>query len=328
MFAGGSGIGPFRGFWGSRALGKGDGRNILILGVRTRQTFSYEMEIREQVRNGNLEAHVAFSRDENGLVFHRDTRELIEQRMNPRYVDSIIREESVDVCDVILPAQMGGLGGYIYVCGSAAFYETVLRGLLSAFSQHRIARTSNECILARAFAERRVMLDIYSAPRPMLSIQPVITIANLARNTGGLCENARTWIGVHGCVYDVTDFLPIHPGGIIIAASGGLDATKTFDQIGHTSDAEVQSLLAKYFIGYLARPTHLPKELANLRDGWEAYLRGCVESLTTLCLEVRPLQNERIWFSDGLLDIGCVRQFYQFQSRFIQDCLDSLFGAM
>lgn len=42
------------------------------------------------------------------------------------------------------------------------------------------------------------------------------------------------WIGVHGGVYDVTDFLPMHPGGtLIVAASAGLDATKTFHELAH-----------------------------------------------------------------------------------------------
>jgi cytochrome b involved in lipid metabolism len=40
------------------------------------------------------------------------------------------------------------------------------------------------------------------------------------------------WLGVHGCVYDVTDFLPIHPGGtLIVAASAGLDCSVTFDEV-------------------------------------------------------------------------------------------------
>lgn len=42
------------------------------------------------------------------------------------------------------------------------------------------------------------------------------------------------WIGVRGGVYDVTDFLPMHPGGtLIVAASAGLDATKTFHELAH-----------------------------------------------------------------------------------------------
>jgi len=42
------------------------------------------------------------------------------------------------------------------------------------------------------------------------------------------------WIGVKSGVYDVTDFLSMHPGGsLIVAANAGLDATKTFCELAH-----------------------------------------------------------------------------------------------
>jgi hypothetical protein len=139
------------------------------------------------------------------------------------------------------------------------------------------------------------------------------------------------WIGVHGRVYDVTDFLPIHPGGtLIVAASAGLDATKTFDQVAHTSNPEVMSLLSKYFIGYLApRPKFSAKALAELEETWMEYLQSCIENLTTLSFEVKSLMEEQdsnVWFSGGLLNMGGVRKFYQFQSRLLQNAFPKLFG--
>ena len=50
------------------------------------------------------------------------------------------------------------------------------------------------------------------------------------------------WIVIHGKVYDVTKFLPEHPGGsAIILKYAGKDATKAFDPI-HPSDI-IQKLL-------------------------------------------------------------------------------------
>jgi hypothetical protein len=131
-------------------------------------------------------------------------------------------------------------------------------------------------------------------------------------------------------VYDVTDFLPIHPGGsLIVAASAGLDASKTFDEIAHTSNPEVMSLLSKYFIGYLApKPNFQSPELGALYDGWQDYLRTSVESLTTLSFEVKAiLADANIWFSGGMLNMGGVRKLYQFQSRLMQDGFTTLFGS-
>lgn len=288
--------------------------------------FLYEREIRNEIRNGNLEAHIAFSNDDNGLEYKHHTKELVEKTIKARYVDSIILDQASDICDIILPKELGGLGGYIYVCGSSCFYETVLKGLLKIVSQSPIAQTAPSCILARAFSERRIMLDIFSTPKPMSTIQPTISLANLARNTGHR-ENSRIWIGVHGCVYDVTDFLPIHPGGtLIVSTCGGLDASRTFDQVGHTNNGEVRALLEKYFIGYILS-SNLASPLCELKDAWATYLRQCVESLTTLCLEAKPLQNEHKWFSDGLLNMDTILEFYQFQSRFLEN-LNTLFGEM
>ena len=64
MIAGGSGIAPFRAFWQARWHQK-MGRNLLFLAVPCRNKFLYETEIRELVKEGILEAHVAFSRDSN-----------------------------------------------------------------------------------------------------------------------------------------------------------------------------------------------------------------------------------------------------------------------
>jgi cytochrome b involved in lipid metabolism len=324
MFAGGSGIAPFRSFWEARAYREGCGRNLLFFGVRTCHTFLYETEIRYQVRNGNLEAHIAFSQDCNRLVYDRHAKYLVEKTMEPRYIDSAILDEGADLCDIITPTEMGGLGGYIYICGSASLYETVSRTLLKVLSMFT---KNGEGLLARAFVERRVMLDVFMAPRSISISQPVITLAELARNTGHT-ENGRVWIGTHGCVYDVTDFLPVHPSGrLIVAASAGLDATHTFDLVAHTNNGEVRSLLSKYFIGHLApKPHNFTKEIADLWDSWAGYLRTCVESLTTLSLEANLIQDRQAWFTNGRLDICVVRKFYQFQSRFMQSSMLALFG--
>lgn len=137
-------------------------------------------------------------------------------------------------------------------------------------------------------------------------------------------------ISVHGSVYDITDFLPMHPGGTLIAqASGGLDASNTFDDVAHTSNPEVMSLLSKYFVGHLAtKPAYRSVEISALYDLWYDYLRHCVEALTTLFFEVKSLMSDSdTWFQGGLLNMKGVRKIYQFQSRLIQNGFSTLFGS-
>ncbi|CAE6413301.1 unnamed protein product [Rhizoctonia solani] len=329
MFAGGSGIAPFRSFWQARIASGAVGRNVLFLGVQSRKKLLYKQELRQHVLAGQLELHVAFSRDSNGLVFDPRLRDLVEKQMEPRYIDSIIVDQGSYICDLVTSTKLGGLGGYLYICGSLSLYETVMSGLRQALYKNRaVTKESADSLLATAFAERRFMLDVFMTPRTISDNEPTISLSALAQHTGH--RDGKMWIGVHGSVYDVTDFLKIHPGGtLIVAASAGLDASVTFDEVAHTSNPEVMSLLGKYFIGRL-RPTptfHL-NDLNELRTGWVDYLRTCIEGLTTMSFETHSiLQDSRIWFQGGLLNIGGVRKFYQFQSRLIQNGFPNLFGT-
>jgi cytochrome b involved in lipid metabolism len=326
MFAGGSGIAPFRSFWQARIHAGCPGRNLLFLGVKDRSMLLYEHEIRDLVRQGKLEVHIAFSRDRRGLVYDRAARALCEKDMDPRYIDSAIQDCGDDISDIIASTEMGGLGGYIYVCGSCSFYETVSRALLNV-SNHHTAEEHRGTLLEAAFAEGRVMLDVFTPPCPEPLLKTVIKRTTLARYTGHRAE--RTWIAVHGKVYDVTDFLPIHPGGsLIVTASAGLDVSTTFDRVGHTSNGEVMSLLSSYLIGSLdPLPKFTSPELINLFDMWHGYLDSCVESLTAVWLDITSMQDVKTWSADHRLDLCKVRKLYQFQSRFMEAIVEKLYGS-
>lgn len=64
------------------------------------------------------------------------------------------------------------------------------------------------------------------------------------------------WCVFHGLVYDLTKFLKLHPGGYhIILEVAGQDATETFEDIGHTSDARIMA--DEYIIGRVKGETNL-----------------------------------------------------------------------
>ncbi|KAM9757480.1 cytochrome b5 type B isoform 3-T3 [Dama dama] len=56
------------------------------------------------------------------------------------------------------------------------------------------------------------------------------------------------WLVIHGRVYDVSRFLNEHPGGeeVLMEQAGG-DATESFEDVGHSSDA--REMLKQYYIG-------------------------------------------------------------------------------
>lgn len=342
FFAGGSGIAPFRSFWQARLVQNGlsGGRNILYFGVQSREKFCFEEELREYVRAGFMEVHVAFSRDSRGLVY--DNNDLFEKEIPPRYINSLIIEQGDTVCDLVMSKKQGGLGGQLYICGSVGIFDSVMNGIRKAIYNCRTATMESvDIIINKAFAERRIMLDVFMTPKALPCNLPTISLSQLAMNTGHR-PGSRIWIGVHGSVYDVTDFSPMHPGGtLIIKSNAGVDCSKSFDNLAHTNNPEVSSLLTKYFIGNLnPKPDTGHDEISALYDLWAAYLRTTVETLVAHQFEMNEIMgastatpstydaagSNNIWLRESLPNILAVRTFYAYQSRLLQGGFAALFG--
>ncbi|RSL88897.1 hypothetical protein CEP51_001518 [Fusarium floridanum] len=345
FFAGGSGIAPFRSFWQHRlqTSGLSGGRNLLYLGVQSREKFCYEGELRKLVNMGFMEVHLAFSRDPRGLAYDDILRDLVEKETPPRYIDSLIIEQGATVCDMVMSKKQGGLGGYLYVCGSVSVFDSVMSGIRKAMYTYRTATMETvDLIINKAFAERRFMLDVFMSPKALPCNLPTISLSNLALHTGHR-PGSRMWIAVHGSVYDVTDFCPMHPGGtLIIKSNAGVDCTESFDNLAHTNNPEVSSLLTRYFIGHLSpKPDyHGDTELSVLHDLWSAYLRVTVETLVAHQFEMHEIMGAsidspsahnpngitNIWLREGLPNIIALRTFYGYQSRLLQGGFAALFG--
>ncbi|KAF2451420.1 hypothetical protein P171DRAFT_5856 [Karstenula rhodostoma CBS 690.94] len=328
LFAGGSGIAPFRSFWQARC-GRSWGKTALYLGVQSREKFCYESELRHYVNEGLMEVHTAFSRDSRGLVYNPVTQDLVEKDIPPRYIDGLIIEQGHAICDLVMSKKQGGIGGYIYVCGSVGVFDSVMSGIRKALYNHRSPTMETvESILTTAFAERRFMLDVFMTPKPLPCNQPTIPLSQLALHTGHT-PDSRVWIGVHGKVYDVTDFCPMHPGGTnIIKSNGGVDCSKSFDLLAHTNNPEVSSLLTKYYIGELTpKPAYHSEEIGMLYDLWNSFLRVATEQVVASHFEVGMIMESSIvWFQGELFNMGGVRRFYHYQSRLLQGAFSALFG--
>jgi predicted heme/steroid binding protein len=256
---------------------------------------------------------------------------LVEKETTPRYIDSLIVEQGAMVCDLVMSKKQGGLGGYLYVCGSLSVFDSVMSGIRKAIYNHRTASMeSTSVILDTAFAERRFMLDVFMSPKPLPCNIPTILPSQVAMQTGHR-PDSRINIVVHGSVYDVTDFCPMHPGGtMIIQSNAGVDCSKSFDLLAHSNNPEVSSLLNKYFIGHLTPKPNYRKceEISMLYDLWSDYLRTSVETLVGDQFETRDfMDSTNIWFQGSLFNMNGVRSFYQHQSRLLQNGFSALFGA-
>ncbi|NWW91702.1 CYB5B protein, partial [Rhynochetos jubatus] len=80
-------------------------------------------------------------------------------------------------------------------------------------------------------------------------------------------SSREAWLVVHGRVYDVT-FLFQHPGGEeVLLEQAGRDATESFEDVGHSTDA--REMLKQYYIGEIhpVRASWLQQPLPN--TGWD-----------------------------------------------------------
>ncbi|KAJ6675911.1 CYTOCHROME B5 [Salix viminalis] len=79
-----------------------------------------------------------------------------------------------------------------------------------------------------------------------MASQKVFTLSQVAQHR----SKKDCWFVINGRVLDVTKFLNEHPAGEeVLIEVAGKDATKQFDNIGHSKEA--QNLLLKYQVGVL-----------------------------------------------------------------------------
>ena len=228
MFAGGTGIAPFREFLRVRTATDGT-QNVLLAGAAGPGSLPYREELEDYARRGRAEVHFAYSRDP----------------ANPRRIDDLVRDPGIaarlhDALD---------MGGRIYVCGRATFSRTVMTALAEILDEpgcpgHEAVRD--------LVAQRRYMQDVFTTyTGSAVTPRPRIDASELARRR---TRDDRIWQAIAGRVYDLTEFEAIHPGGHkIIESFSGMDATSSYRIVEHHRDPEVEAMLAMYEFGVMRR---------------------------------------------------------------------------
>ena len=269
MFAGGTGIAPFRGFLRAR---DGPGENWLFAGARTPGELPYADELERLASEGWVELRTAYSRVEGGV----------------RVPDVMEREENA----AELWRLLGAGGAVAYVCGRAAFAAAVtesLRRIAVRFG----AEDDGRSFLRRLVAEGRLLQDVFTTAAahtaPGVAGDGRFVASELVLRND---DERGYWLAIDGNVYDVTEFLHLHPGGpAILRESCGLDASDEYRSVLHHESSEVESLLPTYKIGMLRRLDFGPRwgiallpgegvsylPLRDLYRAWARYLYLVVE---------------------------------------------------
>jgi sulfite reductase alpha subunit-like flavoprotein len=267
MFAGGTGIAPFRAFMQRRASLAECGANHLFFGTRDQASFYYRAEIEGWVRRGVLTAHVALSREDARFVSRARTFERVAATRG--YLGALLEGEEYArmVWDLLKEPEEGGSGAAFYVCGSTAFVATVLsalEGVARRFASELGPGRERDPTrrLRRLVADGRLCQDIFTTYAPAAA--PGVLGGRLYDASEVATHNDEAhgyWMIFQGSVYDLTEFVHLHPGGHhLLLMNAGLDATRTYERVEHHLHAEVQAMTDLYKIGRIRR--------LHLGDAW------------------------------------------------------------
>jgi sulfite reductase alpha subunit-like flavoprotein len=257
MFAGGTGISPFVGFLAARAAADHRGPAVLFLSVRRIDELWYRDELDARVRAGQLELHVAVSRDDRQVEADPE-RGLVVVPGAPRRVRDLLARHADRVWE-LLGDDAPGVG---YVCGQAGFAHAVLEGLRDVAATRPGAPRDGHVHVRELVGRQRLMLDVFTTTAPVRSPGPLgdrhVAASELVDRND---DEAGYWMAIDGGVYDVTEFRHLHPGGPhILLESAGTDATDEYRAVLHHLDGEVGAMLAMFKVGVLRR--------LRLGDAW------------------------------------------------------------
>ena len=89
----------------------------------------------------------------------------------------------------------------------------------------------------------------------------IVTLEELRKHRNA----SDCWIAIHGRVFDITKFLPDHPGGgEVISSISGADVTADFEDIGHSDAA--RKIATPFFIGFLENHQNKDINLPLIKD--------------------------------------------------------------
>ena len=349
MFAGGTGLAPFRSMLLARARQPLAGENWLFFATRTRADLYHYEELRRLVADGNLHLRVTFSRDDVRLRTVDDgggPRLLLEPGPRQHIGDEMLGEENARALWRLLRDEAdGGAGASFYVCGRAGFATAVMEGIktvLARFAEpaadgHSDAGTPT---IPRLVAQNRYLQEIYTTYTGRQGGKRAIDASVVADYNN---DDNGYWIIVRGRVYDVTEFVHLHPGGQkIIRSYAGLDATRAYEMVRHDVNPEVDSMLAMHEIGAARRLDFGSAWTVAVSDGalrlvtlkdlyrrWITALHATVEMENALANDY-AIRSEPVTFDEGANAI-CQSPYktqllLQAHNRFLRDYLAELTG--
>jgi sulfite reductase (NADPH) flavoprotein alpha-component len=134
--------------------------------------------------------------------------------------------------------------GVFYLCGRPGFAQSVMETLAGIVGRQA---------LRQMVADRRLMMDIFTAFAPAADAAAGVSFeaSDVVLHND---DEHGYWLVVDGMVYDMSEFVNLHPGGKkIIVESAGMDASREYRAVLHHENSEIEAMLSMYKIGPVRR---------------------------------------------------------------------------
>ena len=335
LFAGGTGLSPFRGFLQERARQPAAGPVWLFVSARSPQEVCYREELADLAAAG-CQVRVAVSRDTDltglrGLSGRRGhVADLLRDEADGRALWQLLQGEG----------EPGG-GGRVYVCGNAGFASSVAAALQALVRRHTDGPARPDPgaeHLRRMLAEGRYVEELYTTHAdPARSPHRLLDVSELVLHNGAA---GGSWTAIGGRVYDISGFLHEHPGGAtLLQGYAGMDATHAFEQVGHRDRPDVAAHLPRYELGALRQlalgrewgvslvPSGLrTQDLDDAHATWVRVLYLVVEMQNAFANDLAARGRPTSRGSSALADAYGLQLAVETHGRFLGECVWGLTG--
>jgi len=343
MFSAGTGIAPFIGFVEERVRQKAS-ENWLFFSTRSHAQFHRQQWFAAMIAAKNLNLNVAFSREDISARFvstYRGGKLVFEYGKRGR-IDSLMLAEknSLALWELLRTRQHGGKEAFFYICGKTAFAATVMQTLKEVVRKYSgDTEEKINLFIYQLNADRRLMMDVFTTYNiPENEERQTFAATEVAEHNN---QEAGYWILINGRVYNLTEFIQLHPGGHqTLLLHCGLDASQAYRSVGHASDSAVDAMLGMYEIGVIKRldfgetsgfaigpegPFYI--SLDEVFRVWVRYLYLIVEMQNALKIDFSFLQEATTAYElKDDFSLFKMQLFIQAQKRFNEHCLDVLSG--
>ena len=287
LFAGGSGIAPFKGFWETIEKHKNLKNLSVFYCVKRIEDIIFKEDLERIFLQGEAQLHILVTRQskvldvnasklQNRLVFKS-----IHMNQNDRFHGLLQNKIEIQkLFNAIAPKTEADKAGYFYSCGKAGFALSALNFLKQIIRLHSKDKTIAQELFYKLFSENRIMQDIFTTPNEVCNMRnQTYNMSDIVAHNNP--ENGY-WVAINQKVYDLTEFKEIHPGGDkIVEDNAGRDATHEFRKANHHKSNEITSMLTMYCIGKLNKIVFKSKSLEIQYEDWLSSLHLVTEMANT-----------------------------------------------